>query len=143
MPFEELEDVTSADIALRIFGGTVGELFVSAGEALRAVMLGGAARRAEGMEISFELRAESIEMLLFSFLNELLFHKDSSALLVSPTVVDVDHGPGGASLRCAAVAERIEPALHDFIVDIKAVTMHRFSVCYENGAWTATVVFDV
>ncbi len=143
MPFELVEDITSADIAVRATGRSAAELFVSAGEALRAIMLQDPRRPAAGAEISFELNAASIEMLLFTFLDELLFYKDSEALLVSPATVDVEEGPDGASLQCRALTERIDPAMHRFIVDVKAVTMHRFSVRLEKGVWTATIVFDV
>ncbi len=143
MPFETMEDVTSADVAVRVTGRSTGELFMSAGEALRAIMLREPGRPAAGTELSFELRAVSTEMLLFAFLEELLFHKDADALLVIPSMVDVEQGPDGASLRCVAIAEPIDPGIHDFIVDVKAVTMHRFSVERVNGVWTATIVFDV
>jgi SHS2 domain-containing protein len=55
----------------------------------------------------------------------------------------VELGAADAIVRCDALAERIDPAVHRFVVDVKAVTMHRFSVRREGGIWTATVVFDV
>jgi SHS2 domain-containing protein len=143
VPFERIENITSADIALRITGETPGELFVAAGAALCAVMLEENGRAADSPEIMFDLDAESIEALLYSFLDGLLFYKDSEALLVRPAAVEVRHDAGGASLKCRAFSERIDPSVHRFIVDIKAVTMHRFSVRFENGLWTATVVLDV
>ncbi len=39
--------------------------------------------------------------------------------------------------------ERLNPARHDLRVDVKAVTMHRFSVEERNSRWRAVVVLDV
>ena len=118
MTFRQIDDITSADIALEISADSDGALFVEAGAALRSVML-------------------------HSFMDELLFYKDSDGLLVTPRSAEVDCDDSGARVRCHALAEKIDHAFHRFIVDVKAVTMHRFSVRHEGDRWTATVVLDV
>lgn len=143
MAFRQIDDITSADIALEIRANSAGALFVEAGAALRAVMLENSEHAPGATEMTFELRDESIEALLHSFIDELLFHKDSNGLLVTPRSAEVLCDSSGARLRCHARAERIDHAFHRFIVDVKAVTMHRFSVRHEAGLWTATIVLDV
>ena len=39
--------------------------------------------------------------------------------------------------------EGIDRQRHPLLVDVKAVTLHRFRVALEDGAWRATVVLDV
>lgn len=143
MAFRQIDDITSADIALEISAKSAGALFVEAGAALRAVMLENEEPAPDAAAMSFELRAESIEALLHSFMDELLFYKDSDGLLVTPRSAEVDCDSSGARVRCQAVTERIDHTVHRFVVDVKAVTMHRFSVRQKDGRWTATVVLDV
>lgn len=143
MAFRQIDDITSADIALEISADSDGALFVEAGAALRSVMLEVAEQAPGAFEMTFEVGAESIEALLHSFMDELLFYKDSDGLLVTPRSAEVDCDDSGARVRCRALAERIDHAFHRFIVDVKAVTMHRFSVRHEGDRWTATVVLDV
>jgi len=141
--FERIDDITRADVAFKISAGSPGALFVEAGAALWAAMLEDMGPSSGAPPMRFELQAESIEALLHLFLDELLYHKDAEGLIVVPFAAEVELGAADAIVRCDALAERIDPAVHRFVVDVKAVTMHRFSVRREGGIWTATVVFDV
>jgi SHS2 domain-containing protein len=141
--FEIIDGVTSADIAFRAYGGTLTELFVSSALALMSIML----ENPEGIVFSLskgiELSNEDRELLLFEFLNEFIFYKDSELLLLKPESVEIEEENGGYRLQCDARGEYIDRNRHIFNVDIKAVTMHRLSIARDGGQWCAMVVLDV
>ncbi|MFW6181362.1 MAG: archease, partial [Spirochaetota bacterium] len=88
------------------------------------------------------------EMLLFDFLQEIIFRKDAEGRfyrLESLRVEDPPDGETGGRWRLNAVlgGEEIDPARHRVSVDVKAVTLLSFSVRRTAGGWEATVVLDV
>jgi len=140
---EIIEDVTCADVAVRISAGSVEDLFVRAAQSLLLVMLDHP-EHVEGRECrNFSLAADEIEMLLHAFLSEFLFFKDAESLLLASETVKIDRCDGGYRLECDARGEIIDKKKHSFNVDIKAVTFHRLEVKNNYDGWTAMIVFDV
>jgi SHS2 domain-containing protein len=141
--FEIIDGVTSADVAFRAYGGTLTELFLSSAMALMSIML----ENPEGIDFSLsrdiELINEDRELLLFEFLNEFIFYKDSELLLLKPESVEIEEKHGGYRLQCDARGEYVDRNRHIFNVDIKAVTMHGLSIDRDGGQWCAMVVLDV
>ena len=82
------------------------------------------------------LTEAALDLLLFDFLNRLLYYKDAERLLLRATGVDVRPAAGGWSLDAALAGEPIDPARRALGVDVKAITMHRLSVG-ETGAGLA------
>ena len=83
-------------------------------------------------------------MLLFDFLNELIFYKDARRLLLLPAQVTITGSRAtGYSLQARLQGVEIDAARHRLNTDVKAVTMHRFSVTPVAEGWQATVVLDV
>ena len=87
--------------------------------------------------------AEELDMLLFKLLQELIFYKDAERLLLRVRMVHIEAQPGQFSLRAEAYGEEIDPEKHDLIVDIKAVTLHRFKVEQTPRGWEAIVILDI
>ena len=77
MPYKFLEDVATADIAFEATGRDLPELFVAAAEATMNVMIDNldAVESCETRQI--ELSNDNVEMLLFDFLQELIYFKDA------------------------------------------------------------------
>ena len=145
MPFQYRGDIAHADIAFDAWGQTLEELFRGAAEATIQVMAENvtAVRPLETVEVSIE--QENEEMLLFDFLNELIFYKDARRLLLLParlTIAKLEVG-NGYSLQAALQGEEIDARRHQLNTDVKAVTMLRFSVTHAAHGWQATVVLDV
>jgi SHS2 domain-containing protein len=143
MSFEILEDLSLADTAFRVRGKSREELFLEGGQALYAIMLQYPGELKPDIPVSFHCEAADIEFLLFDFLQEFIYFKDSKNLILVPQSVRILDKPGGVNLTCNALGEEIDRLRHSFIIDIKAITMHHFSVVAMEGAWTATVVVDV
>lgn len=153
MPYRFLEDVATADIAFEASGETLEELFIAAALATTNVMIRDPQQidRKEGREIKVE--AEEMDLLLFNFLQEIIFYKDAEQLLFSKYDVKINEpSPSGeglgekdALLELIAVVqgEKLDMTKHDLIVDVKAVTLHQFEVKKMERGWKATVILDI
>ncbi|HJV34675.1 archease [Geomonas sp.] len=143
MPYEYRGDIAHADIAFDAWGKTLEDVFQEAAKATMQVMAENlsAIRQAETFEISLDQRNE--EMLLFDFLNELIFYKDARRLFLLPDRLSITTTEEGCSLQATLAGEEIDPQRHRLNTDVKAVTMLRFSLAQVPQGWRATVVLDV
>jgi SHS2 domain-containing protein len=143
MPFHYLEDVGTADIAFEATGRDLPELFVAAADATMNVMIDNLeaieAREARRIELS----NDSIEMLLFDFLQELIYFKDAKRLLLRAREAQIGQKDEGYFLKSTVAGERLDDTRHQQRADVKAVTLHGFSVKKENGGWKAKVLLDI
>jgi SHS2 domain-containing protein len=144
MPYRFLEDIATADVAFEAWGETREELFTACATALLATMVHDPEAVERQREIAVSLEHDELDLLLYLFLGELVFYKDARRLLLHADEVRIE-GREGEGLRLAALlrGEEIAPGRHPLLVDVKAVTLHRFRVECENGTWRATVVLDV
>lgn len=143
MPHRYLDDITTADAAFRAWGTTMEEMFVAAAEATMGVMVQDLDSIARRQQQTISVHDGTLEMLLFQFLQELIFYKDARQLLLRATDVAIRDQERGFTLRAQAQGEQIDSSRHELIVDVKAVTLYRFSVAQVQGQWQATVVLDV
>lgn len=141
-PFQFLEDVTS-DLCFEARGATLRDVFAASAEALldatveQRETLGAAERH------RVELAEPDLELLLLRFLNELIYLRDARGLLLRPGQLEVEEGPGGARLAAVLVGERLDPARHHLLSDVKAATAHGLALRREPGGFRATVTLDV
>ena len=143
MGYTYLEDITIADAAFRAEGQTLPELFTWAALALTNVMVRTLDRVEPKVEHEIILQADDVERLLYDFLQELIFLKDAELLLFSRYEVSIRTLPEGYQLQAKAYGEPLSIQKHDLVVDVKAVTMHRYEVTQTSTGWEATVVLDI
>lgn len=143
MPFRFHDEISTADVAFEAWGGTLEELFISAAEALLCTMAASPERVDHREELIIHLEQGDMELLLFSFLQELIFYKDARRLLLHAVKVRIDEQAVGYTLEAVVSGERIDASRHCLLVDVKAVTLHRFRLRFEEGLWKAVVVLDV
>lgn len=143
MPFEFLEDIAIADIAFEAWGTDLEELFIAAADATMNVMVENldAIRPWERREL--ELTNEALDMLLFDFLQELIYYKDSERLLLRVPHVKIQKRGGDHALSARAQGEALDPERHQQRVDVKAVTLHRFNLVSTEQGWRASVILDI
>ena len=143
MPYQYLEDIGTADIAFEATGRDLPELFVAAADATMNVMIDniGAIESRETRQI--ELSNDNIEMLLFDFLQELIYFKDAKRLLLRAREIQIEQKDGAYSLKSKVVGEQLDDSRHQQRADVKAVTLHGFSVEKRDGGWKATVLLDI
>src|SRR6185369_17107756 len=111
------------------------ELFMAAGDALMNVMVTDLATIRAIDEVVFRLENKALDMLLFNFLNELIFYKDARQLLLRATSVTINRTNSHFTLHAKAGGERLDAERHQLIVDVKAVTLHRFRVEETAEGW--------
>lgn len=143
MTYQYLEHVASADIAFEASGATLEETFIACAEATLNVMLEELSSLRQSELRTIELERDALELLLFDFLQELIYYKDAELLLLRVSRVRIEEAQGGYALRAEARGERIDPERHAMNVDVKAVTLHRFSLMRTESGWAAMVVLDV
>lgn len=143
MAYEIIDGISRADIAFRVHGNSVEEVFLFGGAALLSIMLQNPEELRTDRLIHFSCEAPDLELLYVDFLQEFIFYKDSEALLLKPQSIEIKQLTDGFILTCAASGETINRSKHQFSADIKAITMHNLSVVNDHNLWTATVVVDV
>ena len=141
MPFEYRGDIGHSDVAFDASGKTMEEVFQEAAKATLQVMVEDISSVKQVEKVEVRLDEDSSEMLLFDFLNELIFYKDAKRLLLLPTAVKISNE--GRHLEATLQGEQIDPSRHPLDTDVKAVTMLRFALEQVPEGWRATVVLDV
>ncbi len=139
-PFEQVDH--TADLALRVRGRDLGELFVNAAEGLASLLVDRATVR-RSMERLIELGASDAEELLVTWLQEILYllegrreiHADFRMEMITPQ-----------SLHAVCVGERLDPGRHKLQAEIKAATYHDLRIRETDSPWgrilEVTVVLD-
>ncbi len=143
MPFEFLDEIAIADVAFKAWGETIEELFIAAAEATMNVMVENLEKieRRERREI--QIGQDAVDMLLFNLLQEVIFFKDAEQLLLRIEDADIGYVDDLYLLKATGWGERIDPARHQLIVDVKAVTLHMFKVEQTTRGWEAMVILDI
>jgi SHS2 domain-containing protein len=143
MPYIFLEEIGTADIAFEATGRNLSELFADAAAATTNVMIDNLDAIEPRETRHIELSNDKIDMLLFDFLQELIYLKDAERLLLRVRDAQIDKKEGKYFLKAEAAGETLDAARHQQRADVKAVTLHDFSVEKENGRWKATVLLDI
>lgn len=143
MPYEFLEDVATADIAFRAWGKNLEELFQAAGDATINVMIEDLDTIEFQEQRGFNLENDALDMLLFNFLQEFIYYKDSELLLLRASKVEIDQKNNQYQLNAFTQGEKLDPHRHQQRVDVKAVTLHRFELEKTHQGWTAMVILDI
>ena len=138
-----MEDIAPADAAFEARGDTEEEMIIASAEALMNVMVENLDEIGSSERRTLHIEAESLEMLLFHLLEELVYYKDAEGLLLRISEVHLSRNIDRMTLNADVYGEELDPSKHDLNVDVKAVTMHRFSVERSSKGWKAVVVLDI
>jgi SHS2 domain-containing protein len=143
MPYRYLEDLGTADIAFETTARDLPELFSDAADATMNVMI-------DNLEViepretrRIELANEKLDMLLFDFLQELIYFKDAERLLLRVRKAQIEQRDQQYVLTAEAAGELVDAARHQQRADVKAVTLHGFSVEKQASGWKARVLLDI
>lgn len=143
MPYHYLEDIATADIAFLATGKTLEELFQSSADALMNVMVEDLKTIEPRETRIFKEENADLELLLFDFLQELIFLKDSAQLLLKVEAISVKQENGRHALSATLAGEPLNPNKHEQRVDVKAVTLHEFKVEHVSDGWSARIILDI
>ena len=95
------------------------------------------------VEKKFTVEGDNAEKLLFNFLQEIIFYKDAELLLFNKFDLDIVPKKSKLQLSVKAYGEKLDMKKHELLVDVKAVSLHKFEVKETKDGWVASVILDV
>jgi SHS2 domain-containing protein len=136
-PYRQLPH--TADLAWRLGGKDLPELFENAGRALSATLTDRRYLRRR-VTRTVRLTADDRETLLVDWLNHLLYLFDLDGFLGRDFQVESltpEH------LQARVTGESFDPVRHPERTGVKAATFHQLSIVPVEDGWEATVVLDL
>ncbi|MEJ2672397.1 MAG: archease [Deltaproteobacteria bacterium] len=129
----------TADLAWRLWGENLPELFENAGRALSATLTDiRSLRRRKTRQVSLE--SSDREALLVDWLNHLLYLFDIDGFLGREfNVVSLT----GERLKAWVKGEIFDASRHPMKTAVKAATFHNLEIVAGKDGWQATVVLDL
>lgn len=141
MPYRFLEEIAIADVAFEADGRTLPEVFEASAFALTEVMVD-LAGLSPALQHQISLTAEDLETLLFRWLAELIYLKDTHGLLFRRFQITIREGEESA-LQATLWGDQIDYEKMSLKLDVKAVTYHLFTLEQIPEGWRAQVVLDI
>lgn len=134
----------TADVMFVAKAATLPELFEQCALATEETMVDIAKVKPKVSE-KILVEEKTVEQLLFSFLDELVFFKDYKQMMFSKFEIQIQglSTGNGYELKCLAWGEKLDLTRHNPKVDVKAVTMHLFKVEEVPSGWKAQVILDI
>jgi len=144
MSYRFIPEEATADVAFEATGSSLEEVFQAAAEATLAVMVDNPEAVTDQEKRPIKLEAAALDLLLFDLLQQLVYYKDADRLLLRVTGVDIKQiDKKRWTLSASAAGERINPTRHHLGADVKAVTLHEFSLEHSGKGWRAHVILDI
>jgi SHS2 domain-containing protein len=143
MAYRFLDGIAMADVAFEATGENLAELFVAAGDATINTMIDSIDGILPKKSRKIQLRNGELDLLLFDFLQELIYYKDADGLLLRVSQVDIEEQGDEFRLAATGFGEEIDTARHEQGSDVKAVTLHQFVVEQTPQGWRCLVILDV
>jgi SHS2 domain-containing protein len=137
---EEFEVIDiSGDAGIRAYGETLEDVFTNAAVGMYSLItdLKGIG---EIKEITVTAESRSLEGLLVSWLNELVFHFDTYGFIGRKIRVKTLENH---RIVAKISGEDFDPERHERRLLIKAATYHQLSMEKKEGHWVANVIFDI
>ena len=138
--FRVVEDTTSADFVFEACGVSTNELFANCALACFYAMTDPATVD-PAKNYKLEVKGENIEDLLYNYMAELIFIKDTEKVFLSQ--FDVDILPNNTALKAVARGEPIDYNKHTIKTDVKAVTYHDLHVRVDKEGYSTRMILDL
>lgn len=87
-----------------------------------------------------KINGKNIEELLYHFLEELVFIKDSEAIVFNKVEIQEI---SETELKALLIGDKINLEKQELRADVKAITMHQFKVEKKDQGWKAFVIMDI
>ncbi len=139
--FKYIEDKAIADIAYEAYGKNINELFSNCALALFDSMANLKTVKSN-IKKDINLDNENIEGLLYDFLSEIVYLKDTDYMVFSKVKVNIKKNKK-YDLKAIIYGDTINQEKQELRNDVKAVTMHLFKIDKVKNNYKATVVIDI
>jgi len=136
-----LDDIATADVAIESRGDTLEELFTASAMATFEVMSDTSSIQPE-IKKNLHLEHSEIDGLLFDWLAEIIYLKDSEFMLFEKYDLKITKDTN-YQLDAEILGEEINQSKHDLRCDVKAITFHLFEVYEKNGKWISRFILDI
>ncbi len=136
-----LTEEVKSDFAYEVYSDSLSELFRGAGIAMMEAMIDVSEIKTKNTW-NIKLESESLELLLFDFLNELVYLKDVDVALFKDYEIEINENKI-FSLSCKVHGANIDYEKDVLLTDVKAVTMYRFTVEKREEEWYCHVILDL
>tara|TARA_Y100000310_G_scaffold272474_1_gene287438 strand:- start:4698 stop:5117 length:420 start_codon:yes stop_codon:yes gene_type:complete len=131
----------TADVLFEAYGKTLEELFINAALAVQEIQVDIRTVKPK-ITKKISLKESKLDLLLFEFLQELIFLKDSEQLFFSNFKVKITKNRK-YSLEATCKGERLNLERHKLGVDTKAITFHEFELKELKSGYKARVIVDI
>ena len=138
MKFKYLADVAIADIAFEAYGKTLNEVFENSAYAFFDMTCNPKTVK-QKIKQQIKVKAENEKDLLYNFLSELIFLKDSKQLIFNKVKVMIKDN----KLKATLYGDKIDYEKQELRNDIKAITFHLFNLEKIKKDYKATIVVDI
>ena len=128
----------TADIAFEVYGNDINELIENATLAFYDAFVD-LSKLGSSIEKKLEVEAESIDYLLFNWLNELLYLFETEFFAGKDVKVEVTE-ENGFKAKGIIKGDKVYPEIVK--TEPKAITFHKFRV-EKKDKWTAFVIIDI
>lgn len=132
----------TADVIFEAYGTSLEKLFENCALALEEIMVKTSTINLEE-HYGITLESDNVEGLLYDFLSELIFVKDTEGLLFKKFHVVIEYKNKKYELIADCEGELINRDKHALLDDAKAITMHEFKVKQVKRKWIAKVLVDI
>jgi len=143
MPYRFLEEEATADVAFEAWGKDLAGVFRDAADAVINVMIDNIHAVEPRETRPFEIENRQLDLLLFNALEQLVYYKDAQQLLLRLNGVSVSRHGERWRVHAVGAGERLDLTRHHQHVDVKAITLHDFSLKQTDGEWRAHVILDI
>jgi SHS2 domain-containing protein len=139
--FVFLDDIATADVAIESRGDTPEELFSASARATFEVMVDTGDVQPEIKKV-IHLENSEIDGLLFDWLAEIIYLKDSEAMVFCKFEIRIKKDKD-YYLDAEIYGEEINQSRHELRCDVKAITFHLFEVYEKDRKWIARFILDI
>ncbi len=141
--YRYLEDIATSDVAFEAWGENLKAVFVEAARALTNCMIKDLREIKRRETRLIQIFADAADILLFRFLQELIYYKDAERLLFSRFLISIHAEDGQYAISGKISGECIDAKRHKLGVDVKAVTLHQFQLSRTSRGWLTMIILDI
>jgi len=128
----------TADVGILVTAPTLEGLFETSAFALAEIITSVGSVSCRTVR-QFHLEEDEVEIMLVSWLQELLYLLETEGLVFGRFQVNLRD----SLLEASAWGEPFDPDIHTVKTEIKAVTYHQLEVVKTDRGWQAQVIFDI
>ena len=143
MGYRFVDDEATADVAFEAWGNDLAEVFKAVADAVVAVMVENPDEISPRETKAMEIEDDRLDMLLYNFVERIVFLKDAQHFLGNVEVQSVASSRGKWHVSAQESGEQVDPVRHHQGIDVKAVTLHAFRIEEIANGWRAHIVLDV